>query len=90
MKRVILNIPHRLYSDGWGAIMLNGTSLYQDISKNNFDFSKNNIDNSELMVKNTLKDPKSALFAKADFIQDCKVNYIQYFITFITIIIFVV
>ena len=83
MKSVIQNIPNRLYTDGWGAIMLNGTGIYKDISKNNIDFSKNNIDNSELMVENTLKDHNSALFAKADFIQDCKVNYTQYFITFI-------
>ena len=84
----IHNILHRLYtydkSAATAAMLLSGTSIYKDILEKNVDLDKSF--NSELMEENTLTNPHSALFARADITHDCKVNHLHYLTTFINII----
>ena len=64
-------------------MILSGTGIFKDILEKNIDLDESF--NSELMKGNTLTNPHSALFARADtdITHDCKVNHIQYLTIFI-------
>ena len=76
-EKVIHNIFDRLYtadpSDSISEPILRGPGIYKDILENNVDLERSF--NSDLMVENTIADPKSALYYDSDIvIQDCKVK----------------
>ena len=77
IKKAINNIFDRLYTGDPGTAfsepILRGTGIYKDVLENNVDLERSF--SSDLMVENTIADPKSALYFDSDFvIQDCKVK----------------